>query len=388
MVRRVLVIGGGIGGLTATLALRQANFDVQTFESVPAIKVVGAGLAIWSNALKALRQIGLADAIQAAGKPAAYRVIRAMSGEILAKVQVNHIGNGEHIALFHLHRGDLQMALLKAVGEPTIQLGARCVGFRQDDEGVWAQFADGREVQGDLLVGADGVYSVIRQQLFSDARLRLVGQSSWRGLAQIDAEQLTGGGAGETWGIGQRIGLIPMNHGRVYWFLTRNAPPGGELQSTAFGRKQYMQELVKGWHEPIPSMIQATAAQTIIHTELNELESLGQWHRGRVVLLGDAAHAMTPNLGQGACQAIEDAVTLGQCLKEAGDLAASLDLYESKRVPRVRRIVADSYRFGAVAHNEIAPPSLLRGEPFQNIFESIYVEPLKWILRDDQDAYK
>jgi 2-polyprenyl-6-methoxyphenol hydroxylase-like FAD-dependent oxidoreductase len=167
----------------------------------------------------------------------------------------------------------------------------------------------------------------------------------------------------------------------MYWFLTKNAPPGG-LQGTAVEKKQQMQELVKGWHDPIPSMIQATEAQTIIHTELNELEPLDQWHRGRIVLLGDAAHAMTPNLGQGACQAIEDAVTLGQCLKDAGDVEASLDLYESKRVERVKRIVADSRRFGEVAHDEISPPCLLHNVFFQDIFKSIYVEPLKWIMRD------
>src|ERR1700688_2878051 len=115
MMRRVLIIGGGIGGLAATLALRQAGFDVQVFESVPEIKIVGAGLAIWSNALNALRQIGLADAVQATGKPATYRVIRATHGEILAKVQVNQISNREETALIHLHRGDLQTVLLKAV---------------------------------------------------------------------------------------------------------------------------------------------------------------------------------------------------------------------------------------------------------------------------------
>jgi FAD-dependent urate hydroxylase len=413
MMQRVLIIGGGIGGLAATLALRQAGFDVQVFESVPEIKIVGAGLAIWSNALNALRQIGLADAVQAMGKPAIYRVIRATNGEILAKVQVNQISNREETALIHLHRGDLQTVLLNAVlqypqngpqqGESRVwppstfepqevyqripkkssefALGARCVGFRQDGKAVWAQFADGREVQGDLLVGADGVHSVIRQQLFPNARLRLVGQSSWRGLAELDHEQIAEGGAGETWGIGQRVGLIPMSQGKVYWFLTKNAPPGG-MQGTPLEKKQQMQELVKGWHEPIPSMIEATEAQTIIHTELNELESLDQWHKGRVVLLGDAAHAMTPNLGQGACQAIEDAVTLGYCLKEVGDIEASLDLYERKRVERVRRIVADSRRFGEVAHNEASPPCLLRGEPFQEIFRSIYVEPLEWIVRD------
>jgi 2-polyprenyl-6-methoxyphenol hydroxylase-like FAD-dependent oxidoreductase len=379
--RKVLIIGAGIGGLTATLALRQAGFDVQVFEAVPEIKVVGAGLAIWSNALHALRQIGQADAVRAVGMPAASRVIRAVSGEVLTKVQVDQIGAGEDEPLLHLHRGDLQGVLMKAVGAATIQTGARCIDFRQDETGVWARFADDREIEGDLLVGADGVHSVIRQKLFSTARLRLVGQVSWRGLARIDDKRLAAGEAGETWGVGQRIGLIPMRHGGVYWFLTMNVSPSAEVQNTALEMKQHMQELVRGWHEPIPSMIQATEAQTIIRTDLNELEPLERWHRGRVVLLGDAAHAMTPNLGQGACQAIEDAVTLGQCLQAVEDVDTALDLYEKKRVERVGQVVADSRRFGEVAHDEVSPPCLLSREPFQDLFRGLYMEPLERIVR-------
>jgi 2-polyprenyl-6-methoxyphenol hydroxylase-like FAD-dependent oxidoreductase len=246
---------------------------------------------------------------------------------------------------------------------------------------VWAQFADGHEVHGDLLVGADGVHSVIRQQLFSEARLRFVGQSSWRGIAQITSEQLTEDVASETWGVGQRLGLIPMSHGRVYWFFTMNASRRDEIQGTAAERKQQIQEILKDWHEPIPSIIQATEAETIIDTNLNELEPLSHWHSGRVVLLGDAAHAMTPNLGQGACQALEDAVTLGQCLQEEGDVEAALNLYESKRVEHARRVVEYSRRFGEVAHDEAAPACQLRDASFEAIFRSIYVEPIEWILR-------
>ncbi len=378
--RRVLVIGSGIGGLVATLALRQAGFEVQTFEAVPEIKVVGAGLAIWSSALRALRQVGLADAVRAAGQPAFYRVIRASNGDVLTRVQMSQMSDGEQAPLLHLHRGDLLAVLLQAVGISTIQLGARCVNVRQDEQGVWAQFADGREAEGDLLVGADGVHSVIRQHITDGASLRLVGQVSWRGMAQIDDQQLAAGEAGETWGIGQRVGLIPMSQGRVYWFLTRNAPPGGRGQRTAIEMKQQMQTFVEGWHEPIPAMVQSTDAQTIIHTDLNELEPLHQWHRGRVVLLGDAAHAMTPNLGQGACQAIEDAVTLGQCLQKEHEPGAALDLYARRRVEHVGQVVADSRRFGEVAHNEAEPPCLLRGPAFQNLFRDIYVEPLKRIV--------
>lgn len=379
--RKVLVIGGGVGGLATTLALRQAGFDVETFEGVAAIKEVGAGLAIWSNALQALQRIGLADAIQAVGRPAKYRAIHATNGELLAKVQIDQLGDGKNASLIHLHRGDLQGVLLQAVGEATIHLGVRCVGFRQDGEGVWAQFADGREVHGDLLIGVDGVHSVIRQQLFGESRLRLVGQSSWRGVAQVNDAQLAEGIASETWGVGQRVGLIPISHGRAYWFFTRNAPPGGGLQGTASEKKQQIYESVKHWHEPIPSIIQATHAHTIIHTDLNELEPLDQWRRGRVVLLGDAAHAITPNLGQGACQSLEDAVTLVQCLQEETNIENALNLYEHKRVEHTKLVAAYSRRFGEVVHSEVSPPCQLRDVPFQNIFRNIYIEPLEWILR-------
>ncbi len=381
MLGKVLVIGGGIGGLAATLALRQAGFDVQIFEGVSTIKEVGAGLAIWSNALKALEQIGLADAIRAVGRPAKYRAIHAATGELLTRVQIDQLGTDGDASLLHLHRGDLQGVLLQAVGEATIQLGRRCIGFRQNSEGVWAQFADGREVHGDLLIAADGVHSVIRQQLFSTSRLRLVGQSSWRGVASVNDPQLAEGIASETWGVGQRVGLIPMTQGRAYWFLTRNAPPGGGLQGTANEKQQQLYDSIKSWHEPIPSIIQATPAHTIIHTDLNELESLDQWHRGRVVLLGDAAHAITPNLGQGACQSLEDAVILGQCLQDATDIEGALTLYEQKRVEHTTLVSAYSRRFGEIVHDETSPPCHLRDALFQSIFRSIYIEPLEWIVR-------
>jgi 2-polyprenyl-6-methoxyphenol hydroxylase-like FAD-dependent oxidoreductase len=115
--------------------------------------------------------------------------------------------------------------------------------------------------------------------------------------------------------------------------------------------------------------------------DLNELEPLDHWYQGRVVLLGDAAHAMAPNLGQGACQAIEDAVTLGQCLQEVDDVDTALDWHEKKCIPRVKQVVADSRRFGEVAHNEVSSPCLLRGKPFQDLFQSLYVEPLERIVR-------
>lgn len=377
---RALVIGGGIGGLSVALALRQAGMEVQVFEAVEEVKEVGAGVTIWSNAVRALQKLGLTDALQVIGRPATYRIIYNWNGELLSKIQVDQLANGLGAAILMMHRADLQSALLQAFGAANVQLDARCVGFTQDDKGVCAQFANGQTVEGDLLVAADGIHSALRTQLFGPKRLLYTGYVTWRGIASLEDENIPVGVSSETWGKGQRIGLIPLNNERMYWFTGQNMPAGTCKDETAEQKKQRMRDMVRGWHAPIEAVIEATDPSTIIRADVYELEQLPHWCQGRVTLLGDSAHAMSPNMGQGACQAIEDAVVLGSCLQEEHDIPSALRLYESMRIKRVQRVATQSRRIGQLAQLENPLACALRNALVKRWYTGLLSRELNWLL--------
>jgi 2-polyprenyl-6-methoxyphenol hydroxylase-like FAD-dependent oxidoreductase len=354
--------------------------DVQVFEAVEQMKEVGAGITVWSNAVRSLQKLGLTDALQAIGMPAKYRIIYTWRGELLSRIQVDQLAGGLGAAIQVVHRAQLQAALMQAYGEANIELGARCVGCTQDQGMVRAQLADGREVEGDVLVAADGVRSPMRAQLFGDKPLRYAGYATWRGVAAIEDEHITLGVSSETWGRGSRIGLLPLNNGRMYWFTGKNMPAGERKDDTAEQKKQFLRELFRGWHKPVEAVIEATDPETIIRADVYEMEPLQHWSKGRVTLLGDAAHAMTPNMGQGACQAIEDAVVLGSCLKEEDDVPTALRLYEARRIKRVDRVATQSRRIGWLSQLENPLACGLRATLVKRLYTPLLSKELDWLL--------
>jgi 2-polyprenyl-6-methoxyphenol hydroxylase-like FAD-dependent oxidoreductase len=378
--RRALVIGGGIGGLSAALALRQSGMDVQVFEAIEQVKEVGAGVTVWSNAVRALQKLGLGDALQAIGMPAKQRIVYTSRGELLSRIQVDQLAGGLGAAILVVHRAQLQAALLQAYGEANIELGAKCVSCTQDQGAVRVQFADGREVEGDVLIAADGVRSMMRAQLFGDKPLRYAGYATWRGIAALEDEHITLGISSETWGRGRRIGLLPLNNGRMYWFTGKNMPAGERKDDTGEQKKQLLRDLFRGWHAPIEAVIEATDPATIIRADVYELEPLQHWSKGRVALLGDAAHAMTPNMGQGACQAIEDAVVLGSCMKEENDVPTALRLYEARRLKRVERVATQSRRIGWLSQLENPLACDLRDALVKRLYTPLLSKELDWLL--------
>jgi 2-polyprenyl-6-methoxyphenol hydroxylase-like FAD-dependent oxidoreductase len=378
--RRALVIGGGIGGLSAALALRQIGMDVQVFEAVAELKEVGAGVTIWSNAVRALQKLGLSEALKAIGMPATSRIIYTWRGELLSKIQVDQLDRGLGAAILVCHRADVQSALLHAFGEENVELKARCVSCTQDEKSVCAQLEDGREVEGDLLVAADGVHSVLRAQLFGARPFQYTGYTTWRGIASLEDKQIPVGVSSETWGRGTRIGLIPLNNGRMYWFAGRNMSEGDSRDETGDQKKQRMYDLFRGWHRPIEATIEATDPSTIIRASIYEMEPLQQWCKGRVTLLGDAAHAMTPNMGQGACQAIEDAVVLGACLRDEDDIPTALRNYETKRIQRVQRVALQSRRIGWLAQLEQPLACEVRNALVKRFYTRWLTNELNWLL--------
>jgi 2-polyprenyl-6-methoxyphenol hydroxylase-like FAD-dependent oxidoreductase len=245
-----------------------------------------------------------------------------------------------------LHRADLQAELGAAAGD--VRLGEEIIAVEQAEGEVVARGADGNEERGDLLIGADGLGSVTRRAI-ADVPIRYAGYVAWRGVSSVpvDPGRLT-----ESWGVGERFGLVDIGHGRTYWFATKNAPEGEPDEPQ--DRKAEILGRFSGWHEPIAAVAEAADDAAILRNDVYYLEPLPHWSNRRVVLVGDAAHATTPGIGQGAAQAIEDAVVLADRLAGSADLATALDEYEAIRQPRAEAVLKMSRRADKAA--QLASP--------------------------------
>jgi 2-polyprenyl-6-methoxyphenol hydroxylase-like FAD-dependent oxidoreductase len=344
-------VGGGIGGLTAAIALGRAGVEAAVFERAEELREIGAGISLWSNAVKALKKLGVYDAIREAGGAELGGEIRSWRGERISEITADQLRSRFGDANLALHRADLQGALLAALPQGTVRLGAEFVGFSEDGAGVVARFTGEREERGDLLIGADGLDSSVRAQLFGRSTPRYAGYTAWRGIADVGYGLVPDELGLNLWGRGSEFGLVSIGRGRFYWFATRNAPEG-EAEKSAAGRKREVLDLLRGWYEPARTAVEATEESRILRNDIYDRDPLERWGAGRVTLLGDAAHPMTPNLGQGACQAIEDAVVLARCLGDGGEVVSSLRLYEARRIPRTADVVRRSRRVGRILQLE------------------------------------
>jgi FAD-dependent urate hydroxylase len=365
---RALVAGAGIGGLAAAIALRNAGFDPLILERASWAREAGAGLLLGANAVAVLHSLGLSGVASGLGVPTTAGLLRDPSGEVLAdpRLPPEHERLGaDSVAV---SRPELLAALLSAAGEDTLRTGARVVGFRRVDGGVAALLAGGGEESGRLLVGADGLYSAVRgglKALHGPRPPRYAGYTAWRGVA-YRAEGLVPRGVGlETWGRGARFGCVYIGGGRVYWFATQNAPEGardapGESKKRVLG-------LLRGWHEPVEEIIEATPEEAIRRDDLYDRNPGLRWGAGAVTLLGDAAHPMTPNLGQGAGQALVDAAALDEALSRvpgSEDPEAGLRRYERRRAAPVAALTLLSRCVGAAGQLESSRLSGLRNRAF------------------------
>ncbi|WP_165249572.1 FAD-dependent monooxygenase [Paludisphaera soli] len=343
---KALVIGGGIGGLASAIGLRRVGWDVEVFERATRLDEVGAGISLWRNALAALDRLGVSAALKGLGVEGQTGAFRAPDGSILLDMKAGPIDTSREGVILLLHRAELLGVLIDALGRDSVRTDARLVGFEQDADGVTARFADGREARGDVLLGADGLRSTVRAALFGAEPPRYGGYTAWRAVVEFDPSRLV---PGETWGRGRRFGQWGMTGGRAYWYATQTVPEGGG--DPPRGRKRGLLDLFDGWHEPIADLIRATDESAILRNDVYDRPPLRRWSDGRVALLGDAAHPMTPDMGQGACQAIEDAVALADALAQVGpaEVPAALRSYESRRIPRASRIVRASHQAGTIA---------------------------------------
>jgi 2-polyprenyl-6-methoxyphenol hydroxylase-like FAD-dependent oxidoreductase len=336
-----LVVGGGIGGLAAGIALRRVGIDVVVLEQTPKLESVGAGLGLAANALQALDRLGVGDAVRARGQPAERLQALKPDGEALVDLRLGERG------MLGVHRADLQSVLAGELGD-SLRLGVVCAGFREQADGVVVRGSDGGELSGDIVVGADGLHSKTRAWLLNNGQPAYAGYTGWRAVTAFEGASMRGRMT-ETWGRGVRFGLVPIGAALLYWFVSETrAEPEGRIIA---GDKEHLARLVEGWHEPIAAAIAATPEDAITGTGIFWRKPSKTWGRGRVTLLGDAIHPMTPDLSQGAAQALEDAVVLAASLRDAADPGAGLRAYEASRRRRAAQIVKRSRAAGKLAQS-------------------------------------
>jgi 2-polyprenyl-6-methoxyphenol hydroxylase-like FAD-dependent oxidoreductase len=324
---KIMIIGGGIGGLTAAVALARQGVAVEVYEQAPVLEEVGAGVGLWPNAMTALERIGLSGKVARLAVTVTRQGLRRSDGTWLMCIPEGVMARRWGAEFILVHRAELQQLLAAELDQAAIHLGARCTGLEDTGRAVTAHFADGREVQADVLVGADGVHSAVRAALFGPAPLRYRGYVTVRGITAAGSVPLPRDGT-ETWGRGARFGLGPSSGDRIIWYATWNTAAGSKDDGDTTAR---LRELFGTWHDPIPAIIDATPKTALIRNDIYDRRPARTWSRGRVTLLGDAIHPMTPDLAQGACQAIVDATTLATCLAAARDPRVALRDYEQRR---------------------------------------------------------
>ncbi|RSM87478.1 FAD-dependent oxidoreductase [Kibdelosporangium aridum] len=354
MGRVAIVTGGGIGGLAATIGLLRSGWQVTVFERAPEFRPVGAGLTLAPNAVRALDWLGLGDRLRAAGTAQGGAGLRTSSGRWLMRAHLAEFEARFGVPGFALHRSDVHQMLLEATAGAKLARGheVTSVRSRPDAAAVTYESPSGPvTATADLVVVADGLHSRLRTDLFPDhPGPRYAGYVTWRNVVPAEADVRVETGLTESWGRGKRFGVVPLPDGRVYWFAGVSLPEGAR-------RDAELADLARqfdGWHAPIPELLGASPPETLLRHDIYSVETpLPRYVTGRVVLLGDAAHAVTPDLGQGACQALEDAVTLAGLTADAPDLDAALADYDRIRRPRTQRLVRVSALAGRVGqcHN-------------------------------------
>jgi len=357
---RVVVVGGGIGGLTAAVGLRRRGWDVTVLERAPEIRPVGAGLVLTANGLAGLDAVGVGGPVRAAGYAGAPGGTRDASGRWLARLDADAATRLLGTAALGIHRAALHRVLLDALPPSTVVTGAEVLDVSAGARPRVTYRRDGREhtLDARVVVGADGIRSAVRRTRWPEAPPPVYsGSTAWRG---VTAEPWSGERTtAVTWGRGEEFGTMPLGGGHVYWWAAVTAPagwraPGGDEMAAVRAR-------FAGWHDPIAGVLAATDPDAVVRTDLDHLATpLATFVRGPVALVGDAAHAMTPNLGQGACQSIEDAVVLAAVLgrtEEDDDVASALAAYDRERRPRaqaVARAAALMGRFGQGLSHPVA----------------------------------
>jgi 2-polyprenyl-6-methoxyphenol hydroxylase-like FAD-dependent oxidoreductase len=356
---RAVIAGAGIAGLTSAIALRQSGVESVILERAGSSEQIQVGgcIHMWHNGMRGLQRIGVGDRLlELAGEAAVVQraEFRTASGRLMYGWQVDEIERRVGAPTFGVRRPDLHRALLDAVEDGVVRFGETCIGFEEDGDGVRVRLASGGEERGDVLIGADGLRSTLRASLPGATEPRYAGYVSWQAIARVDSDVVPVGLFRVIWGRGARFLFYRIGPEEIYWEGTFAAAAGG--QDDAQRRRQEVLARFRDWPAPIEAIIQASENAAIGRADMYDRPPSKQWGLGRVTLVGDAAHAMTNALGQGANQAIEDAIVLARHLGDEADPLAALRGYEQARMPRATTFASLSWTMARASrlHNAAA----------------------------------
>lgn len=354
-----LIIGTGIGGLASAVALKKVGWSVRLFERAESLRTSGSALSVMSNASAAMKQLlGVDLGLEHYGAPIVDFEIRHKSGLLLKRLPFQQISEEQGAPSVCISRQQLQQALLDNLGDADIQLNKRFVSVDQQVDGVQVSFEDGYKATGDILVGADGYNSAVREAIGVRSVVQEAGYICWLALVRYSHAQITPGYVVHYWGKGKRVGIIDIGDGWVYWWGTCNMP---NLQAQQWrGTSDDVAQVYDGWPKIVGNIIRSTPNEAIISVDAKDRSFPMTWSQGRVTLLGDAAHPMLTSLGQGAGMSIEDAAVLGHVLADDSDHIAALRRYEALRQPRAKTIVNASRALSEIEQYDSFVPRFKR----------------------------
>ena len=342
------IIGAGIGGLTTALAFEKKGIEYHIFEKAPSLNEVGAGIWLAPNALQVLDSLGILDEIQSNGNSIDRITIGKQNLEPLSDNQQDSVQKKFGFTTVAIHRAKLQKILFDKIPKEKITLNKGFSFFKELNSGkIEVFFDDDFSIETDFLIGADGINSKVRKQLFPKSSTRFTGQTCWRGVADITLDAEYNHRGFELWGNQIRFGISRIAKDKVYWFAVVLAAQNSKEDVSLV--KKNLIERFSDFHPLITKLISATSLNKILKNDINDLKPLDKWYKNNICLIGDAGHATTPNMGQGGAQAIEDAYYLSNVIQGETN-GNSFELFQQKREKKVNAIVQQSWTTGKMAH--------------------------------------
>ncbi|GGG80750.1 hypothetical protein GCM10007415_11550 [Parapedobacter pyrenivorans] len=339
------IVGGGVAGISTAIALAGLKKDFLVFEQAPVLKGIGAGFGLAANAMQAFEYLGLRQEVEEIGFYTDTYEVLDHKGRALIAPDAQSLSARYNQKNLTVHRADLHRYLQEKLPPESIQLGKRLRRFERAGDGIALHFEDGTMYRCRYLIVADGVNSIARQQLVPGSKPRYSGYTCWRATITNGAIGLQRGS--ETWGPDGRFGMTPLVDDRIYWYACVNASPNSNVY-----RNYSVQDLLRnfgGYHHPIPEILSSTKDEDLIWNDIIDIKPLSRFAYDNILLIGDAAHATTPNMGQGACQALEDVAVLTDEMKRTSLVEQAFKNFERRRLKRTKYITDTSWRIGRAA---------------------------------------